>query len=215
MEQQELADDLVPVVKAAELLGVRRQTLDKKLRVRGLRPVRQVIGGRVLVFLPRAWLKLLEADQPEAEADQLRPQKQLPQPREGQPTLLEADQPEAEADQPEATATLRAEVKHLRAALEAALAEKHALGGKLAGAEYVEQATSRRCDRLEERLEAMQREQLALVQAHGVALAEIAATHARELGRRDTLVATLREKVEAVVADAGPWWLSRRAWKGG
>lgn len=103
---------------------------------------------------------------------------------------------------------LRAEVAELRAKLDAVQAEAHALGGKLAGAEYVERATGRRCDKLEQRVEAMQAELVA---------------QARELGKRDTLVAMLRdqvterqqklERLEDAAVDVGPaWW---RILKGG
>ncbi len=216
MEQELLADDLVPVVKAAELLGVRRQTLDQKLRRRGLAPVRRVVQGRVLVYLPKAWLEELRTDQgtdqgTDQAADQAADQAGQKRPQEGrnghQGTDQAADQA---ADQPRLgeAERLRAEVAELRAKLDAAQAEAHALGGKLAGAEYVERATGRRCDKLEQRVEAMQAELVA---------------QARELGKRDTLVAMLRdqvterqqklERLEDAAVDVGPaWW---RILKGG
>lgn len=209
MEQELLADDLVPVVKAAELLGVRRQTLDQKLRRRGLAPVRRVVQGRVLVYLPKAWLEELRTDQ---ATDQGADQAGQKRPQEGRNGHQAADQgTDQGADQPRLMGEaerLRAEVAELRAKLDAVQAEAHALGGKLAGAEYVERATGRRCDKLEQRVEAMQAELVA---------------QARELGKRDTLVAMLRdqvterqqklERLEDAAVDVGPaWW---RILKGG
>lgn len=199
MEQQEL-DELVPVVKAAELLGVRRQTLDQKLRRRGLSPVRRVVGGRVLVYLPKGWLAELGTDQaPDQVADQAQLQIQR-----AAAAIAARAAPDQAADQVPDQPQLRAEMAELRAKLDAALAEVHALGGKLAGAEYVERATGRRCDKLEQRVEAMQAELVA---------------QARELGKRDTLVVMLRdqvtdrdqqlEKLEEVAGNASPWWLPR------
>jgi hypothetical protein len=205
MEQQEQAGELVPVLKAAELLGVRRQTLDMKLRRRGLKPVRQVVRGRALVYLPKAWVDELMADQVADQSPDQREPKRPPEALGGhqgtdQGTDQVADQPRlmGEAER------LRAEVAELRAKLDAVQAEAHALGGKLAGAEYVERATGRRCDKLEQRVEAMQADLVA---------------QARELGKRDTLVAMLRdqvtdrdqrlEKLEDAPVDVGPWWLPR------
>lgn len=213
MEPELLSDDLVPVVKAAELLGVRRQTLDQKLRRRGLAPVRRVVQGRVLVYLPKAWLEELRTDQATDQgADQGADQAGQKRPQEGRDGHQAADQGTDQAtDQPRLTGEaerLRAEVAELRAKLDAVQAEAHALGGKLAGAEYVERATGRRCDKLEQRVEAMQAELVA---------------QARELGKRDTLVAMLRdqvterqqklERLEDAAVDVGPaWW---RILKGG
>lgn len=209
MEPELLSDDLVPVVKAAELLGVRRQTLDQKLRRRGLAPVRRVVQGRVLVYLPKAWLEELRTDQ---ATDQGADQAGQKRPQEGRNGHQAADQgTDQGADQPRLMGEaerLRAEVAELRAKLDAVQAEAHALGGKLAGAEYVERATGRRCDKLEQRVEAMQAELVA---------------QARELGKRDTLVAMLRdqvterqqklERLEDAAVDVGPaWW---RILKGG
>ena len=209
MEQQEQAGELVPVLKAAELLGVRRQTLDQKLRRRGLAPVRRVVQGRVLVYLPKAWLEELRTDQ---GTDQGTDQAGQKRPQEGRDGHQAADQGTDQAtDQPRLTGEaerLRAEVAELRAKLDAVQAEAHALGGRLAGAEYVERATGRRCDKLEQRVEAMQAELVA---------------QARELGKRDTLVAMLRdqvterqqklERLEDAAVDVGPaWW---RILKGG
>lgn len=189
-------DELVPVVKAAELLGVRRQTLDQKLRRRGLSPVRRVVGGRVLVYLPKGWLAELGTDQAPDQA-----QLQIQRAAAAIAAQTASDQA---ADQVPDQPQLRAEMAELRAKLDAALAEVHALGGKLAGAEYVERATGRRCDKLEQRVEAMQAELVA---------------QARELGKRDTLVVMLRdqvtdrdqqlEKLEEVAGNASPWWLPR------
>jgi chromosome segregation ATPase len=209
MEQQEQAGELVPVLKAAELLGVRRQTLDMKLRRRGLKPVRQVVRGRALVYLPKAWLEELRTDQATDQAtDQVADQAGQKRPQEGRDGHQAADQgTDQVADQPRLMGEaerLRAEVAELRAKLDAVQAEAHALGGKLAGAEYVERATGRRCDKLEQRVEAMQADLVA---------------QARELGKRDTLVAMLRdqvtdrdqrlEKLEDAPVDVGPWWLPR------
>lgn len=206
MEQEQLDADLVPLVKAAELLGVRRQTLNDKLRRRGLVPVRRVVRGRVLLYLPQAWLDALGQAREPAELlglEQLEQRREQAEPAE----LLEqggfyaapAEQLEQRREQVE---LLRAEVAELRASLDAARAEVHALGGKLAGAEYVERATGRRCDKLEQRAEAIQAE---LVE------------QARELGKRDALVALLREqasersqrleRLEEAAVDPGPaWW---------
>jgi hypothetical protein len=217
MEPELLSDDLVPVVKAAELLGVRRQTLDQKLRRRGLAPVRRVVQGRVLVYLPKAWLEELRPDQATDQAtdqgaDQGADQAGQKRPQEGRNGHQGTDQAADQAADPPRlmgeAERLRAEVAELRAKLDAVQAEAHALGGKLAGAEYVERATGRRCDKLEQRVEAMQAELVA---------------QARELGKRDTLVAMLRdqvterqqklERLEDAAVDVGPaWW---RILKGG
>lgn len=209
MEQQEQAGELVPVLKAAELLGVRRQTLDQKLRRRGLKPVRQVVRGRALVYLPKAWVDELMADQAtDQAADQATDQREPKRPPEAlgghqgtdQATDQGTDQPHliTEAER------LRAEVAELRAKLDTAMDEARELRGQLAGAEVVERATARLCDKLEQRVEAMQADLVA---------------QARELGKRDTLVAMLRdqvtdrdqqlEKLEDAPVDVGPWWLPR------
>jgi len=205
MEQQEQAGELVPVLKAAELLGVRRQTLDQKLRRRGLKPVRQVVRGRALVYLPKAWVDELMADQAtDQAADQPPDQREPKRPQDAleghQATDQGTDQPHRSAE----VERLRAEVAELRAKLDTAKDDARELRGQLAGAEYVERATARLCDKLEQRVEAMQADLVA---------------QARELGKRDTLVAMLRdqvtdrdqqlEKLEDAPVDVGPWWLPR------
>ena len=201
--------DLVTVKEAAELLGIRRQTLDKKLRSRGFEVVRRVEGGRVLVFLERAWLPALAAplispcstDQQAISTDQ-----QANQHRSAGDQPLQHLQQAAPADE---AARLKEEVERLRLALDAAQTARQELAGKLAGAEFVERATAKRCDRLEQRLDDAHRLALEEAKRHGEALADLAAGHARELGRRDLIVAGLREKVEQQLADPGPWWWSR------
>jgi excisionase family DNA binding protein len=193
--------DLVTVKEAAELLGIKRQTLDKKLRARGLQVVRRVQGGRVLVFLQRAWLPALAAPAiSTSSTDQ-----QAGQHRSAPDQPLQPPQQAAQADE---AARLRDEVERLRVALDAAQAARMELAGKLAGAEFVERATARRCDRLEERLDNAHRLALDEAKRHGEAFADLAASHARELGRRDLIVAGLREKVEQSV-DRAPWWWPR------
>jgi hypothetical protein len=204
--------DLVTVKEAAELLGIRRQTLDKKLRSRGFEVVRRVEGGRVLVFLERAWLPALAApaistsspDQQAISTDQ-----QANQHRSAGDQPLQPLQQAAPAAQADEAARLKEEVERLRVALDAAQTARQELAGKLAGAEFVERATARRCDRLEQRLDDAHRLALEEAKRHGDALADLAAGHARELGRRDLIVAGLREKVEQQIADPGPWWWSR------
>jgi hypothetical protein len=44
------ADDLVPLAKVADALQLRRQSLDDRLRTRGIVPVRRVVRGQVRVF---------------------------------------------------------------------------------------------------------------------------------------------------------------------
>jgi hypothetical protein len=200
--------DLVTVKEAAELLGIKRQTLDKKLRARGLQVVRRVQGGRVLVFLQRAWLPALAAPAISTSSPGQHPistDQQAGQPRSAPDQPLQPPQQAAQADE---AARLRDEVERLRVALDAAQAARLELAGKLAGAEFVERATARRCDRLEERLDNAHRLALDEAKRHGEAFADLAASHARELGRRDLIVAGLREKVEQSV-DRAPWWWPR------
>jgi hypothetical protein len=112
--------------------------------------------------------------------------------------------PPEQAGQADEAVRLREEVERLRVALDAAQTARQELAGKLAGAEFVERATARRCDRLEQRLDDAYRLALEEAKRHGEALADMAAGHARELGRRDLIVAGLREKVEQQLADPGP-----------
>jgi hypothetical protein len=146
--------ELLSMNDAVRLLGVRRQTLDKKLKARGLEVVRRVERGRVCVYLQRSWLA--DLSKPVQPADAAR--------------AVEAAQ---------AALPAMRELEALRAKLEAITTEKHELAGRLAGAELVERATSRRCDKLEATLDE-ERKRCELLQ--------------RDLGRQEAAIMLLREQ---------------------
>jgi predicted RNase H-like nuclease (RuvC/YqgF family) len=153
--------ELLSMNDAVRLLGVRRQTLDKKLKARGLEVVRRVERGRVCVYLQRSWL-----------ADLSKPVQPAQQP------VQPADAARAVEAAKAALPAMR-ELEALRAKLEAITTEKHELAGRLAGAELVERATSRRCDKLEATLDE-ERKRCELLQ--------------RDLGRQEAAIMLLREQ---------------------
>jgi chromosome segregation ATPase len=150
---------LVPVSVAAEQLGITRQSLDGRLRVRGIKPHRIVRAGRVTVLLdqdqiraamePNSSAQLLSL--PEQVKDQLiKPEAALlpaePQAARHDASLIHAEQEAARSQIAQDCARLKAEVQDL---------EQRAMRAEamLAAAERIERATALRCDKLEAKLE--------------------------------------------------------------
>jgi hypothetical protein len=172
-------EQLIPVVRAAAQLGISRQSLDARLRSRGIKPHRITKKGRVLVLLDQAQIraamqdqiishqcetqKKLRADQPEGMADQLRPQ-----PDRAEEGLIEAEPRAARAESGLIGADRGAERSQIAQERSKLLEEVQALQQRamraeamLAAAERIERSTAARCDKLEGKLEAARLESAA------------------------------------------------------
>jgi len=218
--------DLIPVAHAAVALGLKRQTLDDRLRARGIVPVRLVVSGRVRVFLTAEQLVAARLDM-ESEAvlpavtpdliggrDQVDPHQGASGPirpasgpdqvairsHQVADQVARPDEPAGPDPDPD-----RAMLAHLHE-LELTIAR---LRGSLEMSDRVEQSAQRVADRLEKQLEALQGQ---LVEVQERARREVVSL-AREIGMRDSTIEDLRSKVE-LLADIGPdpdderrrWW---------
>ena len=122
---------LVALKDAAQSLGITRQALAKRIKRRGISPVRRLVRGRALVYLSEAMLEELRAEP------------------------VEVPQPSATAAVVEQSPSVAAaEVADLRRELEGLRVANAKLEGELAAALKVEAATSRFADKLEAKLEA-------------------------------------------------------------
>ena len=151
-------EQLIPVVRAAAQLGISRQSLDARLRSRGIKPHRITRKGRVLVLLDQAQIRAAmqdqRADQPEGMADQLRPQ-----PGRAEEGLIEAEPRAARAESGLIGADRGAERSQIAQERSKLLEEVQALQQRamraeamLDAAERIERSTAARCDKLEARL---------------------------------------------------------------
>ena len=130
---------LVALKDAAQSLGITRQALAKRIKRRGISPVRRLVRGRALVYLSEAMLEELRAEP------------------------VEVPQPSATAAVVEQSPSVAAaEVADLRRELEGLRVANAKLEGELAAALKVEAATSRFADKLEAKLdeERLRRESL-------------------------------------------------------
>jgi hypothetical protein len=152
-------EQLIPVVRAAAQLGISRQSLDARLRSRGIKPHRITRKGRVLVLLDQAQIRAAMQDQ----RDQLRPQ-----PDGAESGLIEAEPRAARAESGLIGADRGAERSQIAQERSKLLEEVQALQQRamraeamLAAAERIERSTAARCDKLEGKLEAARLESAA------------------------------------------------------
>jgi hypothetical protein len=196
-------DGLIPVSTAAATLGLKRQSLDDRLRARGIVPVRRVVGGRVRVFLTadqflaaREQLELdpvvgLGRDQA-LQVDQVDDQVASGSVQVDQAQRQVDDQADRPVD-PDANSDRRKVVEDaLRARLHELELENARLRGSLEMSDRVEQSAQRVADRLERQIAAVQGQ---LVEVQERARRELVSL-AREIGIRDQTVAELRSKLE-------------------
>lgn len=222
--------DLIPVAHAAVALGLKRQTLDDRLRARGIVPVRLVVSGRLRVFLTAEQLVAARRDM-ESEAvtpavtpdlipapDQVDPHQGASgpiRPASGHDQVAirshqVADQVADQVARPNEPAEPDPDPdRAMHARLHELELEIARLRGSLEMSDRVEQSAQRVADRLEKQLAALQGQ---LVEVQERARREVVSL-AREIGMRDSTIEDLRSKVE-LLADTEPdpdderrrWW---------
>jgi hypothetical protein len=179
------ADDLVPLAKVADALQLRRQSLDDRLRTRGIVPVRRVVRGQVRVFLTRDQVLAVRQDLAGGELQGVQDATGRLQGASGrvQDALQGATGRPQDAHQVphqvDAGRIRELEIENAR------------LRGALETSDRVEQSAQRVADRLEKEV-ARLRDQLVEVQER--ARREVVSM-AHELGKRDALVDDLRGKL--------------------
>lgn len=206
-------DGLIPVSTAAATLGLKRQSLDDRLRARGIVPVRRVVSGRVRVFLTADQL-LAAREQLELDPvvglgrDQALQVAQVDDQVASGP--VQVDQAQHQVDDQVARPDKPAEPdRAMHARLHELELENARLRGSLEMSDRVEQSAQRVADRLEKQLAALQGQ---LVEVQERARREVVSL-AREIGMRDSTIKDLRSKVE-LLADTEPdpdderrrWW---------
>lgn len=215
-------DGLIPVSTAAATLGLKRQSLDDRLRVRGISPVRRSVNGRVRVFLTadqllaaREQLELdpvvglgrdqaLQVDQVDDQVASGPVQVDQAQHQVDDQVAQPVD-PDAESDRGKVVEDA------LRARLHELALENARLRGSLEMSDRVEQSAQRVADRLEKQLAALQGQ---LVEVQERARREVVSL-AREIGMRDSTIEDLRSKVELLAdVETDPDDERRRWWAG-
>ena len=199
-------ETLFPVAEAASQCGISRQSLDARLRSRGIKPHRITRKGRVLVLLDQAQIRAAmqdqRADQPEGMADQLRPQ-----PDRAEEGLIEAEPRAARAESGLIGADRGAERSQIAQERSKLLEEVQALQQRamraeamLAAAERIERSTAARCDKLEARLDAA-------IERNAQVRSELAASQATAEHFRNTAQALmLTENRQHRLAAGRRWW---------
>ena len=204
---------LLTMSAAAAQLGISRQSLDARLRARGIKPHRTVHGGRVSCRVDQAQIRAaMEEISPgsaHAAPDQLRGQlhAQLQEPDarlrrpESRPADTDADTETGLHGAARAQiAQERAELVRLRQALADAQAQTMQAQALLMAAEKLEKATAARCDKLEAKLDA-EGERLAGMRA------ELAAAKATADLLRTTSQAMFAAETRQLRIDARrSWW---------
>ncbi len=216
-------DGLIPVSTAAATLGLRRQSLDDRLRARGIVPVRRVVSGRVRVFLTADQLlaareqldldpvvglgrdQALQVDQVDDQVASGPVQVDQAQHQVDDQVARPVD-PDAESDRGKVVEDA------LRARLHELALENARLRGSLEMSDRVEQSAQRVADRLEKQLAALQGQ---LVEVQERARREVVSL-AREIGMRDSTIEDLRSKVELLAdhVETDPDDERRRWWAG-
>lgn len=151
-------EQLVPVADAAQRLGITRQSLDGRLRTRGIKPHRIVRAGRVAVLLDQAQIRAAMQEPTYDQAASL-PAQLRPQLHGADVGLIAAEPEAASAEAGLSRADLEAERAQIAQERARMLAEVQALQQRvmraeamLEAAEKIEKATGTRCDKLEARL---------------------------------------------------------------
>lgn len=153
-------EQLVPVADAAQRLGITRQSLDGRLRTRGIKPHRIVRAGRVAVLLDQAQIRAAMQEPTYDQAASL-PAQLRPQLHGAEAGLIAAEPEAARAEAGLSRADLEAERAQIAQERARMLAEVQSLQQRvmraeamLTAAERIERSTAARCDKLESKLDA-------------------------------------------------------------
>ncbi len=190
---------LVPVSMAAQQLGISRQSLDGRLRIRGIKPHRIVRAGRVSVLLDQAQIRAAMQeptyDQPASLPAQLRPQLHG-----AEAGLIAAEPRAASAEAGLSSTDLEAERARMLAEVQALQQRVMRAEAMLAAAERIERSTAARCDKLESKLEAA-------VERNTQIRAELAAAQATaEHFRVQSQAMIAAESRQLRIAAGRSWW---------